>query len=310
MERRVVTKATKADLDKAARAAGAKKPGDHFVYDGALYRVTDHGMGPMIVSMKGAVDLAAIEQALREPDASMERRLAVIAAVAAEAAREKWGAGDEFKPIGSVVVEGKPYVLGQGKHPHSRNYSNHYIATSDHPSGRDDDYVGFDGHRFPWHVEISESNYMKESELSGDEVRKSCAVQVYVKVVSGERAIPRNKLVFGFGSRTAEYALQKLPALLNQLREHPGELYAGDLDEFPKLIGRKVYWRDQPGVVRLYFPDQGAVVIDPLPGKRFRTPAYRLDDRDDDDDVDDLDDEGSIKADLLDGNIWWFRRKD
>lgn len=88
----------------------------------------------------------------------------------------RWGAGDvsNVKPFGHTVVGGNKFPLVLGENPHSRQENNIYIRTK---SG---EAIGFDGHRQPIRIEIQEYNYLKESHISGNEVRKGCSVKVYI----------------------------------------------------------------------------------------------------------------------------------
>lgn len=210
---------------------------------------------------------------------------------------ETWGAGsaDRFKPIDTVEVSGDTFQLGIGEHPHSRSDNRFYARRV---GGDNEDFVGFDGHRRPWHIEITESNYMKESELSGDEIRKNCSVKIYVDITSGR------KLLFAYGARSANLALVRLPMILAALSAHPTELWKGRSEQFPELIGRKVYWRNQPAVVRDYLPEQGAVVIVHADGEPFETPAWRKESG-----ASEPDDETMVKVELLSEEIWWYRKK-
>lgn len=293
------------DLKTAASAAGATKPGDYFVCNNMLFSVDEHGFQRRD---DGDLDIKRLGELLeaRMPHAE---KLAAIASTAADAAREKWGAGGEFRPfayavLGSSEDRQQALVLGNGKYPSSRSYNTHYVRF-----GREDspDYEGFDGHRYPWHIEISESNYLKTSGLSGNEVRKSCSVLIYVtttvpsKPQAGIEPRIVRKLVYATGAREAEYALQKLPMLLGKLMEHTSQLWDGDENDFSCVVDRKVFYRDQPAVIRRYLPDQGAVIIESEDGKPFRRPVWADDDRDDDA-------EASVKTDLFDEGIWWWRK--
>lgn len=87
---------------------------------------------------------------------------------------EKWGAGDPSKwsDHGTVKVGNREYPLIYGEHPHSTNDNKHYIT------GMGKEPVGFDGHRIQLGVQIEEANYLKESHLSGDEVRKGGSAKI------------------------------------------------------------------------------------------------------------------------------------
>lgn len=202
---------------------------------------------------------------------------------------EQWGPGDrsEWSDHGTVLVGDREVPLIYGEHPHSRRDSRHYALLDP-----DREPVGFDGHRPCMRFDIRESNYLKTSGLSGDEVRKSCEALVYMN----------NRLVFGRSFRTADFAMRFFLGNMYRIEEHPVQLWRrSDTCEWPELIGRKVYWRDQPGVIRRYFPDQGAAVAEyDGDGPGFVTPAHRS--------LADVEEvETDVKDDILSESWGWLR---
>lgn len=83
---------------------------------------------------------------------------------------EKWGFGKGDTEPFAITWLGKnknqQLELLWGEHPHSRSNDNMYART---PSGT---IFEFAGHRALIDIEFKSYNYLKESELSGDQIRK------------------------------------------------------------------------------------------------------------------------------------------
>ena len=84
-----------------------------------------------------------------------------------------------------------------------------------------------------------------------------------------------------------------------KLDEHPAELNDRDFDEH--LIGRKIWWRSEPGIITYYCKGQAAVIIKPDGIERFTPPKEY-----EGDGFGSYDDD-EIKASIFDKHIWWFR---
>lgn len=194
------------------------------------------------------------------------------------------GAGGEgWKPFERVMVDGVECELAFGEHPHSRRDGAIYCRRVGDTDGEPQ---GFNGNRHPWRVEVQEGSYWKESELSGDEVRATCEGKLYmgeflVGVVSG---------------RQADQVMLRLLALMPKAAEHPIALH--DAKARSEIVGRKVYWRGEPGVIRMFIEDQLAVVIDAQTesGKFRRMPWSHSDD-----------DRSEVKDGIYSEGIWWHR---
>ena len=182
---------------------------------------------------------------------------------------DEWGAGDRanWSSHGLVKVGAKTYPLIYGEHPHSRRDNQHYVEMGGKA-------VGFDGHRVCIGVQIESDNYLKSSYLSGDEVRKSVSCKLLADGV----------VVFEFSCRDVQYALLKAHALITELSEHSSGWL--NSQERERLVGRKVFYREHPGVVTRLVMDQGCVIIETEDGKPFPPPIWR--DADDDEGEPDL----------------------
>ena len=174
---------------------------------------------------------------------------------------DQWGVGDQSdaKAFGSVLVHGKPVELITGEHPHSRSDNKHYARFE---SGR---IVGFSGHRVCTSIEIRESNYIKDSELSGDDIRKACSLSIKFN----------DRYVYGTGFRDYQAALNYAPVLIDKLMDHPLDLWIDDWEE--RALGRKVFYSDRPAIITMVMSDQGAVLAESLPGSEFPRPSWNTD---------------------------------
>jgi hypothetical protein len=198
---------------------------------------------------------------------------------------DEWGAGDpgKWSDHGFVMVGNKEYPLIYGEHPCSRSDNRHYVNMGH------GDPVGFAGHRILIGVQIEMNNYLKSSELSGDEVRKGGSGKI---LANGE-------VVYEFFCRDPQRALLEAHHLIDALQEHSsGWLSKRERDG---LIGRAVFYREVPAVIQRVILDQGCLMIATADGKPFPPPVYA--ESDDDDER-----ESTVKVGVLDRNIWWFRQ--
>ena len=202
---------------------------------------------------------------------------------------DQWGVGDKAaaEPFAQAKVGVTPVGLIFGEHPHSRSDNRVYARF---PSGN---VEAFDGHRLMTRIEIEESNYLKTSELSGDEVRKGGSARIFFNGVQ----------VYEFFTRDAQRALIKAHGLIDKLSEHPAmdalldeRVPAGD-----RLRGRRVYYRGVPAVLAYTMPAQGCVMVEPIPGHTFPPPPWAHDPDNS------SHEERDVKEDILSPHIWWYR---
>lgn len=122
-----------------------------------------------------------------------------------------------------------------------------------------------------------------------------------VETVSGGHAvITRNGEPFYTVGGDRTYATTKALYLINRINEHP--LGFNDIDFDKKMVGRKIWYRSEPGIITYYVHGQCCVLVVPEGFDRFKTPPefehddwMQYEDRE-------------VKLDCLeDGNIWWFR---
>lgn len=202
--------------------------------------------------------------------------------------QDSWGFGNpsDSKPFAKVRLHKSHRDLLFGEHPHSRQDNNIYARS---PSG---EIYSFDGHRLEWGIEVQEENYLKESELSGDEIRKGGAWRL---LVNGE------VIASGF-CRSLEMGIVLARKAKSELQEAAG----GDWltpEGRAKLVGRKIFYERTPAVITSLIVDQGCVMIAPEPGHAFAPPVWE-------DSPDDWlsDHSQSIKTEVTSPHIWWWRK--
>lgn len=201
---------------------------------------------------------------------------------------DAWGPGDKVDAKAYDTVDvggGRKLELFFGQHPHSRRDNNTYARDE---SG---DVTGWDGHRAPVEISVREHSYLKSSGLGGSEWRKACRTDVTISGVH----------VYTLGAgRDWLYALTRLPDVVTRLLEHPIQFW-GDRE---RLVGRRVWYRDQAAVVEGWTPDHGVLLI-PDGTWSFRQPGWA---RGEDGIGWDEDEDGrGVNVDVLSSDISWFR---
>jgi hypothetical protein len=198
---------------------------------------------------------------------------------------DKWGPGDKFKSFDTVLVDKSIMELGFGEHPHSRSDNNMYVRT---PGG---DIIGFDGHRVLVKVVVESSNYMKQSELSGDEVRKWCVATIYLNGVVARK----------LEGRDPKRLLLKAHESIDDLLEMSCSVWRNGSD----LVDRKIYYRNTPAIIQHINVETAELFIIPENGQ-FPPPPHAVEDGGMADWLDDYGD-GMIINDN-DPAIWWWRK--
>lgn len=115
--------------------------------------------------------------------------------------------------------------------------------------------------------------------------------------------ITRNGDKFYYVGGDKGYSIHKAITLIARINEHPLEFNAIDFDK--KMIGRKIWYRSQPGVIQRYIKGQCCIMVEPDGMEYFSLPVeYAHDDL-----FGDWYDDRRLKLDCLeDGNICWFRQ--
>lgn len=98
------------------------------------------------------------------------------------------------------------------------------------------------------------------------------------------------------------YSVLKAMVLVGEIQQHPLDFNTIDFDK--KMVGRKIWWHSQPGIITRYIKGQCCIMVEPDGMEHFRKPAeYEGDEL-----FGDWYEERDVKLDcLVDGNINWFR---
>lgn len=210
--------------------------------------------------------------------------------------QDQWGVGDkaDAKAFDKTRLNNQEIELIFGEHPHSRQDKNIYART---PNGN---IYDFDGHRRLIDIEIKSKNYLKESGLSGDQIRKEVMGYIYADGV---------KVYEVFGREVSD-TLLRLHRLLIKLSEHSSRWL--DADSRAELIGRKIYYHDQSATITGLIESQGCVMVTTEPG--WKPPEYSFNDNGLGEKYRESwyedykeGDHYEIKSEVLSENIYWFR---
>lgn len=138
-----------------------------------------------------------------------------------------------------------------------------------------------------WGIRYEPQNYIK-TKWGETEARSSSGV-----------VITRNDKIFCRISGGINHGIDKARVMITEFNEHPLELNTINFDW--KAVGRKVWWRSEPAIVSHYVDGQACVILIPDGIDKFTVPAEFADEGHD------YYEDGFVKADILDRNIWWFR---
>lgn len=198
---------------------------------------------------------------------------------------EKWGPGSKVndKAFDTATVGTERVELFFGEHPHSRQDNSTYARASN------GEVIGFSGHRWPVSIEVEEYNYLKSSGLSGDEIRRGCQARIKI---DGRHVYTLNE------ARDHAAALTRLPDIIARLLEHPVRLWREE--DLATLVGRRVFYRDQPAIVKRWDVEYG-VFVAPESGEFRSAPWSHRDDVEDDEITE------GVYCDVLSPRIYWWR---
>ena len=147
--------------------------------------------------------------------------------------------------------------------------------------------IEFNGQPGPtWGIEYSPTNYIK-SKWGETEI-----------LLGRKLIITRNGKPFDDGFMTFHQAIAYIKDGL--LNEHPLNLNERDFDK--KCIGRKVWWRSQPAIIKDYINGQAAVILTPEGIDAFPIPKEF-----ENDSCLFHEEKSEIKTSIFDKHIWWFR---
>ena len=76
-------------------------------------------------------------------------------------------------------------------------------------------------------------------------------------------------------------------------------------DYAQRCVGRKVWWRSEPAIIKRFVDGQACVILRPDGISKFTTPAefYR-------EDGTNYYEDNDVKTSIFDKHIWWFRDDD
>lgn len=203
---------------------------------------------------------------------------------------EKWGVGNraDSKPYATVKVGEETVELIHGQFPHSRSDDSTYARF------QNGEIEPFSGHRILHRVEFQDYNYLKQSGLSGDDVRKGGTCKVWMN----------ETLVCEFFYRDIFVAMEEVQYKIRRLSEFPIQLW--DADEVAKLPGRKIYYREFPAKIKRYVDSRACLVIVPdhPEGKLFPLSPYEIEDGETD-----SEDSEEVLVEIDSPHIWWWRER-
>ena len=116
--------------------------------------------------------------------------------------------------------------------------------------------------------------------------------------------ITRNGEVFYKFLGNSDYGIAKAKVLIERFKDHPLDLNFIDFDK--KMIGRKVWWKGQPGIITRYIKEQACVIIEPDHDiiSKFGIPM----EYDNDEDRYLWEDfENDVKVEIFSESVYWFR---
>jgi hypothetical protein len=146
--------------------------------------------------------------------------------------------------------------------------------------------VEFSGAPCRWGFEIQENNFLK-TKWGETEMRVSHKCTIY-----------RNGEEFYDFFGSTEYCAAKAVTFLVHLQEHP---IAFNMRNFrDEILGRKIYWKEQPAIIERYIEGQACVIIRPENPNGFNKPCWMGKN-------DYMEDSFEVKEDIFSKSIWWFR---
>ena len=143
----------------------------------------------------------------------------------------------------------------------------------------------FNGHRALWSFSYTPYNYLKESELSGDEWRKGGSIKIFKDGICMRNEFCREPL----------NAASRMWHLLAECME-------GYWDYLE--IGRKVYYKDHPCVIKSIL-DDGELILATENGEHFPLWAFQKEDKDEAENTEWTD---TTRVHYTDSNIHWWRK--
>jgi hypothetical protein len=197
-----------------------------------------------------------------------------------------WGVGKEAnsKAWRDVKVRGEDYELIHGEFPHSRQDNNTYARSKENP----EEIYEFDGHRLPFKIEIEESNYIKRSDLSGNEIRKACKGKLFLNGVQ----------IYECGGRTYEYTFKNIDRFINSMEEQ-WSWFPNNLNEY---LGKLIKYEGQIFKIESFVVSQACMILVTPDGKERQPFASEVEDLENGN----FDGVDTLKVEINSPHIWWF----
>jgi hypothetical protein len=195
----------------------------------------------------------------------------------------EWDLEFNNKPFTIYRIDGHYHVMG-GKY----NNNCFWCCPSDEsPSHKN--LIPFNGSAPTWGVIFEETNYFGKRSIKQ----------------GGNCYITRNnKKFYEVMGRDVNYCLSKAQYLLVQIQEHPISFSSKNWKN--ELIGRLIYFYDDPAIVTSVIEDQGCLWIEP-DRKLINSFSPKQRDLNDEDCHWYEEFKNGCKVDYLDPHIWWFR---
>lgn len=155
-----------------------------------------------------------------------------------------------------------------------------------------DNLIQFSGEPCSWGINIKATSNIK-TKWEDTEMRSTFICEI----------IRNDKVFYSFNANDMDYGLTKARQILFNLNEHPINFNGRNFEK--ELIGRKIYWREQPATIVSYSMN-GNLIIKPATNNPFKKCCYD-DNVEEDMNIDDDEFDGDIAEDLLAPSIYWFR---
>lgn len=198
----------------------------------------------------------------------------------------RWGVGRDAgsKAFDTIKLGDSEFDLIFGEYPHSRQDNNTYARNKKYP----EDITEFNGHRLPFKIEINEYNYLKDSSLSGSEIRKGCAGKLFLD----------SQQIFECGGRTYEGAFRAIEHFIGEMEE----MWSWFPKNIDKEIGRLVKYEGQMFKINSFIVSQACMILETADGKPRKPFASESEEFEEGD----FEQETSIKVEITSDHIWWY----
>lgn len=169
---------------------------------------------------------------------------------------EQWGVGKErnSKAFDKIFLYNQEYDLIFGEFSHSTSDNTTYARN------KEGIIHNFSGHRRPFKIEIEEYNYLKESELSGDEIRKGCTGKLFIN----------NIQCYECGGRTYDRAYKNIEKFIEDM-ESEWHWYPNDINY---MLNNIVAYEGLPFYVERVIIDQAALILRTLDNQNRTEPLF------------------------------------